>query len=356
MSRGFSNTNIDLLYVTTGDNETASTRHRVLDVIPHLDRRINTDILSYKSWRQAPSRRKITMKSSFVLSLMRRAIKSDVIYIQKLPLPRSIIKILSLLCEEIIFDFDDAIYISQSGQEKPRVMRWLNACLDCSSLVITGNPNLSKYAKKYNENVKTMPTPVPKVELPVNDNSQEKNRTTIGWIGHPSNLSYLRQIKGPLTSILTSNKAELRIVTDVGRKYEGPFEDLIGETVIYDQWELNSENKKISEFDFSVRPIPNTQWNRAKGGYTSIVRCISLGIPVISSSLETLKEILPPGGPILFTDSLSEWSRMMEILTKYITFRHKLAGECRNYIDKQGLWAENFASDISREIQKMCWN
>jgi hypothetical protein len=281
---------------------------------------------------------------------MRRAIKSDVIYIQKLPLPKSVIELINILCNKIIFDFDDAIYITQSGNERSKRKKWLNASLDRASLVITGNQNLSNYAKKYNNNVRTLPTPVSKEEVPTSENSEKKDVTTIGWIGHPLNLSYLKQINKPLESVLMSEEVELRIVTDVGRKYEGPFDDLIGETVIYDQWELNTEAEKISKFDLSVRPMPDTQYNQCKGGYTSIVRCISLGIPVISSSLEAVKRILPPGGPILFADSLSEWSRKMRILTRDCTLRHELAGECRNYIDKQGLWTENFASTISKEI------
>ncbi|WP_176791199.1 glycosyltransferase family protein [Haloplanus vescus] len=329
---------ISVGFILVGDNSTASSRHRVLDPTKFFDDSIECRFLSLNSSHNFELSRTIFFLFNFLLLTW----KSDIIYIQKAILPRVVFKLTDFLRTKVVFDFDDAIYTSPEWEDDdPERRERLITALESATVVITGNPNLSTFAEEYNDKVYTLPTPVPKDDMI--SGISESDTVTIGWIGGANNLRYLELIEEPLLRILNDYKTELVIVSgtelpDNILESHGDIEHLV--------WELEKEHEQLSRFDFMIRPMADTEWINGKGGYTSIIRCMSIGIPVIASSIEPLEKITNPGNSILFASTNKEWYSKMEELIDNPEKRREIGIKARQEVSRQKLWTEDYANEL----------
>lgn len=340
--------NFSVGFIVVGDETTASTRHRVLDPIEHFSKDINTDVLSFYSHRSKYSNKWVS-KIVFVARMFLFSFRKDIIYIQKIPLPGIVIRIIEFIGGKVVFDFDDALYTSPDWEEDdPERRSRLKQSLEASTAVFTGNPNLSSFARRYNDNIYTLPTPVPK-ENRISTET-ESDQVTIGWIGSPGNLRYLQLIEEPLDCILENCDTELVIVTGEDRPVD-LFEE--NDDVRYISWSLEEERGQLAKFDLVVRPMSDTEWINGKGGYTSVIRCMSLGLPVIASPISPLKELTSPGDSILFASTPEEWHNMLEYLICNVDFRNEVGKKARQEVETQKLWTEDYASRLQRVLKSV---
>ncbi|WP_175507116.1 glycosyltransferase [Halostagnicola kamekurae] len=338
--------NISIGFILVGDETTASTRHRILEPTKYFGDKFEIEFLSFRAHRSDFLGRSLS-NIIFSIKMVLFSFNKDIIYVQKIPLPGYLVKTLSLVCGEIVFDFDDALYTSPEWEDdRPSRRSRLKQSIDASSIVITGNPNLSNFARQYNDHVYTIPTSVPKEEQVAVQNSS--TQVTIGWIGGPGNLRYLELIKEPLESILEDFDCELKIVTGE----EPPVTPLKNhQKVRYATWSLQDEQELIKSFDIMIRPMPDTEWINGKGGYTSVIRCMSLGVPVVASPIEPLSEITSPGKSILFSETPNEWYDALERLICDDDFRKQSGLKARHEVDTQGLWTEDYAREIQEILE-----
>lgn len=331
---------ISIGFVLVGDKTAASSRHRVLDPTKYFDDNINSEFLHLSNYDEYTS--EIVRKILFSVNILSFSTKHDVVYIQKIPLPRIILQCINLIGPEIVFDFDDALYTSPQWEENsPKRRSRLIQSIKQSSAVVTGNPNLSSFAEQYNDQVYTLPTPVPKSNKI--SRTDEPEPVTIGWIGGRSNLRYLELIKEPLQRILDEYNTELVIISgdDDPISFFSARND-----VQYLVWSLEDEYKQLSKFDLMIRPMADTEWINGKGGYTSVIRCMSVGIPVIASSIEPLREITTPDESILFASTSEEWYSKMKQLIEDPELRDRIGTKARSEINQQGLWTEDYAAQL----------
>lgn len=344
---------MDVLFVTVGDEQTASTRHRVLDIRGYLDEQeMRTNLISFQRFRSRLPKWGIITKIAFISLIFAKSFGKDIVYIQKVPLPWPVISLLQLISGNVVFDFDDALYTSPEWKsENQQRKKWLKQSLRSSSAVIVGNPNLRDFAERYNKNVHVLPTPVPKVDSTTEEKS-DGSPITLGWIGHPANLRYLKAIENPVQQILQDFDAELSIITGDDRPAL-PFIERTGKDVHYNQWSLSTEEEGIRRFDIMLRPMPNTEWIQGKGGYTSIIRCMSLGIPVIASPIEPLLDMTTPGKSILIADDDDEWYNMIRELVKNEEMRHEVGKSAKNQVGENNLWADQYSLKLAKVLSSI---
>jgi len=339
---------ISVGFIVTGDETTASTRHRVLDPVEKLGKDIDADFLSFQSHNSKHSDGLLSTLL-FVFKMVLFSSKRDILFIQKIPLPKFLIQIIDFVCGGIVFDYDDALYTSPEWEDdQPSRRSRLIQSIEISTAVITGNPNLSIFAESYNDNVYTLPTAVPKEDRV--EPKQDPDQITIGWIGGPGNLRYLELIEEPLRRIIEGHNCELNIVTG-----DDPPVTPLNEhdNIHYISWSLENERELIGSFDLMIRPMPDTMWINGKGGYTSVIRCMSLGIPVVASPIDPLEQLTTRNESIFFAATPDEWYRKLEQLVSDDDLRRQLGMKARQEISTNELWTEDYAQKLEEILRSI---
>jgi len=345
----------EVLFITFGDERTASTRYRVLNYRPYFDEAglnyridLNRDRTFTGRW--------YVDKTYYATRLLRAARRYDIVYIQKLLLPEPLVRALTRLTT-VLYDFDDAIYAAPPWEDEEAVdtSELLERTLALVDGVVTANPRLTAYAEEFAARVHSIPTPIPRercVKALEDKEGDESDQVTIGWIGSPENLWYLRGAHEPLTTVLDRYEGvELQIVTSSDRD-DTPFADRVGDDVVYREWSLDEELDYLREFDIGVRPLTHDEWSSAKGGFTSVVQCMGMRTPVVVTPVEMLRDIVVHGEAGFHADTDDEWVESVSQLIENPVLRKKMAANAFDAVGEREFWTEQRQNDFVRTLRR----
>lgn len=348
------NSHMRVFFLVAGDESMASTRYRILNTLPFLE---ESEIVY-----EIVTRGEVDSNLSLAYRLYRESFQSDVIYIQKslFPplywLPPIFYKILSVGPADIVYDFDDALYTSRPWQDgiPTRSRIHLKSILSVASIVITGNPTLSEYARNYAEEVVCLPTPLPKKEYDkyITNASRTTDLVTMSWIGNTENLWYLYQFEDAISTALSNHdNLNFQLITDTADVNSLPFEEHRGNDVMYREWSMNKELNLLTNADFVIRPLTHDEWTKGKGGYTSVVQSMALGIPVIVSPVSMLCNLITHGESGFHAATEYEWTEYISELVYCNDKRSQMGKNARQKIDDVGLWTKAYTRAIINVIQ-----
>ena len=203
---------------------------------------------------------------------------------------------------KLIFDFDDAIWISD---EKNPLKLWLrnasktNRILSLSYKVTVGNQYLANYARKFNSNVIVIPTTIDTEGLHNSIKEQHTSKLVIGWTGSHSTLKYLNEFA--------------EVVAILEKKYEFDFVVICNENPNYSlksfrfiPWRKESEIQDLLSINIGVMPLSNDEWTKGKCGFKAL-QYMSLGIPTVVSPVGANNDIVQEGENGFFASSTEEW-------------------------------------------------
>ncbi|WP_254831473.1 glycosyltransferase [Haloglomus salinum] len=345
----------EVLFVTFGDEQTASTRYRVLNYRPYFNDAglsyrvdLNRDRVFTSNW--------YVDKAYYAMKLLRAARKYDIVYIQKVLLPEPLVRALSRLTT-VLYDFDDAVYAAPPWEDEDDVdpPELFERTLGLVDGVVTGNPRLTKYAEEFATQVHSIPTPIPRdrcVKALEQAGEDDSDHVTIGWIGNPENLWYLRRVHDPVTTVLDRyEEAELQIVTSADREYT-PFADRIGTDVFYREWSLDEELNHLREFDIAIRPLTHDEWSSAKGGFTSVIQCMGMRTPVVVTPVEMLRDIVAHGEAGFHADGDEEWVEYLSRLVVDPLLREELSANAFDAVGAQEFWTEQRQTEFVGTLQR----
>lgn len=234
-----------------------------------------------------------------------------------------------ILRKPIIFDFDDAIYLSVTS-EANKYIKWLklnhlrtrqNILLaDC---VIAGNRTLALFAKQYNDNVRIIPTVV---DMKINTNPTSKvkgseQKITIGWAGSYGTTPFIGLILSALKTLLLKFP-DLEVVL------QGYVGDLKFDRLRLVPWTLISERSCWLTFDIGINPLPDNEFTRGKCGF-KIVQYMALGIPSVVSPVGENAEILEDGKQGFWANNEKEWVEKLGLLIQDAALRQKMGQAAR---------------------------
>jgi len=214
---------------------------------------------------------------------------------------------LKILKKNIIFDFDDAIYLgSENNDFLKSIVRcdWkIKILIKISDLVIVGNNYLKKYAKKYNSNVHVIPTTI---EIkPIN---KKFNRIlTVGWSGSPSTFFYIKKYFNLLKNLQKKYKFKILIIGSNHKEYKN--------NILFVPWNLKTEKFFLQKIDIGLMPLTNSKWSKGKCGL-KILQYFSLGIPSIASPIGVNSEIIQNGKNGYLANNFKEWKLCLIKLLK----------------------------------------
>lgn len=226
-----------------------------------------------------------------------------------------------ILKKEIIFDFDDAIWLKDVSNANEN-LSWLKfpnktkAIITYSKTIIAGNNYLAHYAKQFNNNVFVIPTTID-TNYHFIANKKTAKSIKIGWTGSVTTNKHLALV--------------INIIKELAKKY--PHIEIImisNQPIIQSDlkikfiaWNQESEINDLSQINIGIMPLPDDKWAKGKCGFKGL-QYMALEIPTIMSPVGVNTEIIQDGVNGFLANSNEEWFNKLESLILSEDLRVKL--------------------------------
>jgi len=213
-----------------------------------------------------------------------------------------------ILHKRVIYDFDDAIWLTDRNKESSilRVGKWrakVRSISKWSFRVSCGNEYLAAYAAQYNDRVVVNPTTIDTQNWHNSDmhkSSRSNNHITIGWTGSHSTLKYLKEVESILQQIETEFPTiEIIIIAD-------QMPDLKLRNFRFVSWSKKTEIQDLLRFDIGIMPLPNDEWSKGKCGFKAL-QYMALKIPAVVSAVGVNTKIINNGIDGFLCSTSEEW-------------------------------------------------
>lgn len=335
-----------IVMITDGNVDHPSSRIRALQYIPYLE----SEGFVVKWLPRIPPKSKKSGVDKLVFALKKRifllrifivilAGNFEILFVQRFFVPGWLLSYCKRKRKILVFDFDDAIYIS--AIDKQAEEKTISA-IKIADLVITSCTVLSDYSRKFNENSIIITSAVDtNIITPAN----KKNKLfTIGWIGSEWTSKYLSVLEPVFNDLLKKYKFRLLLV---GAKESVHFNCEVEKV----KWSLETENKYLNQMDIGIMPLFDNEFERAKGGF-KLFQYMSAGKPVLASPVGINKDIVLHGENGFLCESEKEWYAAFCNLLEDEISRKKMGNRGRELmLEKYGL--DVCAVELVKNLKKL---
>jgi len=293
--------------------------------------------LTHENWRLFYDKGKLAQKAVALITGFTRRIaglvgawRADYIFIHReaSPIGPPIFEwiIARVLRKRIIFDFDDAIWLTDKRRESllNRLVKWrgkISSICKWSYRVSCGNEYLAAYARKFNQRVIVNPTTVDTnlVHNPDSFGARQSNDDSlvIGWTGSHSTLKFLELLESVLQAVERDHpKVSFLVIADKPPK-------LNLSRINFVPWSQSSEVADLMKLDIGIMPLPDDEWSKGKCGF-KILQYMALGIPSVSSRVGVNSEIVRDGENGFLCTTSQEWFHCLRQLIENKSMRQQL--------------------------------
>jgi glycosyltransferase involved in cell wall biosynthesis len=232
---------------------------------------------------------------------------------------------------KVIFDYDDAIWITSEISKNNKLFHFLknpnktSKIIKASRIVFAGNNYLADYAKQFNQNVRIIPTTINTHKyLPIVRN--KKSKICIGWSGSFSTIVHFE------TSVSALIKIKEKYANMVYFKVIGSPDYYNKELEIQGlAWKSETEIEDLQEIDIGIMPLPNDEWAKGKCGLKGL-QYMALGIPTIMSPIGVNKEIINDGFNGFLASDTNEWVKKLSLLIESEELRKSMGEKGRETV------------------------
>lgn len=339
-----------VLFLTCGGMESASSRYRVYQLLPHLESmgiRCRVVPATWGSFiRRFAGKTDIWNKLIFfgaaVLGRLRGIAYlpwADVVFIQKLvvphiyPLPELLITwCAKLLRRIVVFDFDDPIFLDYESGGPSFLRRWSDSkrvqrIASCSDAVVVGNNFLAEAVRDSARRLVILPTTLDIAYIRPQHQVTYKEHITIVWTGSPSSEKYLEIIREPLAKIASRRPILLKLI-GASRFTDDRF------TVERVPWSIKTEYQELATCDIGVMPLFDDDEARGKCGF-KLLLYMALGIPAVASPVGVNSEIVQDGENGFLARTVWEWIDKIERLCDSPELRRRFSVKGRKFIEER---------------------
>ncbi|HET7286569.1 MAG TPA: glycosyltransferase, partial [Pyrinomonadaceae bacterium] len=164
----------------------------------------------------------------------------------------------------IVFDFDDAVFVSYRSPSNGylsylKFASKTKTICRIASHVMVGNPYLAEYARQVNDRVTVIPTTIDTQKYRVLPRTEKTGPPVIGWTGSHSTVQHLDTLRGALKKLAERESFRLRVIGTP--TYECPPVDV--EAI---RWRAESEVEDLIPIDIGIMPLPDDKWSKGKCG------------------------------------------------------------------------------------------
>ncbi|MFA6197432.1 MAG: hypothetical protein WC656_12430 [Sulfurimonas sp.] len=330
-----------ILFIVKNENE-ASSRFRVFSYLPYLKNDFYVAIFysEYKNKNVPKVLRSLVKRFNF-LSLLLKVKSYDLIFMQR---PMSSDKststnfeyIMSKLNNNLIFDFDDALFTQNDTKIK--------ALIKLSKTIICGNQYLADYALQFNHNTYIIPTTTDTSKfIPLTQIN--KLTTTVGWTGTSGNYENFTP------ELLETLKKIISTYTDVNILFICDKEPPKSFDFKYDfiKWNDTTEIEDLQKIDIGLMPLKDSPWTRGKCGF-KLIQYGSVGIASIGSNVGVNNEIILDGISGFLINNEEEWLHKIKLLIEDLQLRNAMGVVARKHIN------DNYSTSGNYKHLKDCIN
>lgn len=339
--------NLSVLFLTRYPEEGASSRYRVYQYVPLLeDLGITCTVQSFMdtsmySLSQCEGRTAQKLyKTVLAVARRLRALASwkryDAIYMQRelLPFgPPILERWLKRSKAALFFDLDDALFIKKASRYNPvaTFFRSPGKTLELFRLVdctIAGNDWLRDAARAEGGRAETIEVAEDTSRVPERSDDQQSDKVTIGWLGSPSTVKYLKLIEEPLRRI-ASRHPDVRWEIMGGANFE-----MEGVPWAHHAWSLEAEREALARFDIGLMPLPAEDWAKGKSGGKARTYMAAGIVPVVTAVGYNL-ELISDGETGFLCRSCEDWERILDSLIVDPSQRRQVAGAARRDVESR---------------------
>ena len=265
-----------------------------------------------------------------------RAFGYDYIFIHReaTPIgPPFIEAVLFLLRRKVIFDFDDAIFISKTSKVNRVVAfaKWsskIRFISKYSAKVAVCNNYLVNWVKQYNPNAILLPTTIDlSYHKPIAKAPLAARRPVIGWTGTQSTMVYLDLVREALAELQKKYDFEFRVICDVDPKFPAL------NNYRFIKWALASEIEDLAGMDVGLMPVPQGEWEQGKVGFKAIQYSGVAAVPVVSSTGSGHEVVLQGKTGLVIDNSCAAWVAALSSLLDNPAQLEAMGEAAREYID-----------------------
>ena len=252
------------------------------------------------------------------LELLARVPSFDFVFIHReaAPLGPPVLEwlIAKVLRKRIIYDFDDAIWLTNTSaanriaaglkwhHKVSTICRWAykNSC---------GNAYLTAYARQFNAHSLINPTTIDTEHLHNQVRDQAAlGRLIIGWTGTHSTLKYLDQIVPVLTKLEAEGlDFEFRVISN-----QPPLLPL--RSLVFVPWRKETEIADLLAFHVGLMPLEDDLWAQGKCAFKAL-QYMALGIPALVSPVGMNTEVVQNGYNGYVCATADDWeTRLRQLL------------------------------------------
>ncbi len=242
--------------------------------------------------------------------------------------------IAKVLRKKIIYDFDDAIWLTDRVQVPIflKILKWrqkVKTICGWSFKVSCGNEYLRNFALQYNPKATYNPTTI--------DCDNQHNRTlskpkkneqlVIGWTGSHSTLKYLHTLE----HLLQKLENQFPFISFLAIADQPPQLQL--QRITFIKWDSQTEIDDLLRMDIGIMPLPDDEWAKGKCGFKAL-QYMALEIPCIASSVGVNTTIIQQGINGFLCESAQEWLQSFDLLITNETLRKQVGKAGRMTVEK----------------------
>lgn len=226
-----------------------------------------------------------------------------------------------LFRKKIIFDFDDALWITDQSNQNP-IAGWIKAnwkikyICKWSYKVIGGNEYLCNYAKQFCNDVVLIPTCVDTKGKHNRLNKEDREKVSVGWTGSHSTMKYLDKIVPLLERLVQEFGIQVIIISN-----KKPSFTLSNMQFI--QWNEENEVDDLLKIDIGIMPLEADPWCEGKCGF-KLIQYMSLCIPAIASPVGVNKKIIEQGINGFLCETERDWHEALAVLINNHSLRKEM--------------------------------
>lgn len=220
-----------------------------------------------------------------------------------------------------VVDYDDAVFHRYDRHPHAMVRCAMGQKIDRvmadAALVITGNRYLADRATAAGaRRVEILPTVVDLSRYNQTARHLDLRPMTVGWIGTPTNVKYLRVVEGALAELCRDGRIRLVLVGSgtVAFDHIDP---------VVRSWSEETEVAEIARFDVGIMPLTDDAWTRGKCGY-KLIQYMACGLPVVASDVGVNSQIVSHQQTGLLAANHGEWVQALKRLSADPALRRRM--------------------------------
>lgn len=191
--------------------------------------------------------------------------------------------------KQLVFDFDDAVFLGGNGKVNPLRRKALDAVFAAASHVVAGNSWLAQ-SVNADVQVSVIPTCIDTRKYRPCDQQRRPGPVRIGWIGTSGNFPYLKQLVDPLAR-LRAKEGSFEFVICSDESNIGLFREL-GAT--FEKWSPERELPFLQSLDIGLMPLADDNWCRGKCSF-KMIQYMAVGCPVVASAVGMNIDVIRDG-------------------------------------------------------------